>query len=55
MKICEYLKEGGFSLSYEFFPPKDERGKEQLFNTLERLLKYNPNFVSVTYGAGGST
>ena len=55
MKICEYLKEGRFSLSYEFFPPKDERGKEQLFNTLERLLKYNPNFVSVTYGAGGST
>ena len=55
MKICEYLKEGKFSLSYEFFPPKDEKGKQQLFNTIERLLKYKPNFVSVTYGAGGST
>jgi len=55
MKICNYLKEGKFSLSFEFFPPKDERGKEQLFSTIDRLIKYKPNFVSVTYGAGGST
>ena len=55
MKICEYLKSGNFSLSYEFFPPKDEKGKKQLMETLEELIVYKPNFVSVTYGAGGST
>jgi len=55
MKICDYLKGGKFSLSFEFFPPKDEKGKEQLFSTIDRLIKYKPNFVSVTYGAGGST
>jgi methylenetetrahydrofolate reductase (NADPH) len=55
MKICDYLKGGNFSLSYEFFPPKDEKGKEQLFKTIEELIVYKPNFVSVTYGAGGST
>ena len=55
MKICDYLKEKRFSLSYEFFPPKDQKGKEQLFTTLEELITYKPTFVSVTYGAGGST
>jgi len=55
MKICEYLKGGNFSLSYEFFPPKDEKGKKQLMETIEELIVYKPNFVSVTYGAGGTT
>jgi methylenetetrahydrofolate reductase (NADPH) len=55
MKICEYLKGGNFSLSYEFFPPKDQKGEEQLRKTVEELIKYKPTFVSVTYGAGGTT
>jgi methylenetetrahydrofolate reductase (NADPH) len=55
MKICDYLKEGNFSLSFEFFPPKDQKGKEQLFKTLDRLISYKPTFVSITYGAGGTT
>jgi methylenetetrahydrofolate reductase (NADPH) len=55
MKICEYLKKGKFSISFEFFPPKDEKGKTQLIKTVEELRKYNPLFVSITYGAGGST
>jgi methylenetetrahydrofolate reductase (NADPH) len=55
MKICEYLRDGNFSLSFEFFPPKDEKGKEQLFNTVGRLKRFNPDYVSVTYGAGGTT
>ena len=55
MKICEYLKEGNFSLSFEFFPPKDQKGKEQLFKTLDQLTEYKPTFVSITYGAGGTT
>lgn len=42
-------------LSFEFFPPKDEKGEERLFKTVEDLSHLRPDFVSVTYGAGGST
>lgn len=41
--------------SFEFFPPKNEKMAESLWNTVERLAPLNPEFVSVTYGAGGST
>ncbi|EDP64192.1 methylenetetrahydrofolate reductase [alpha proteobacterium BAL199] len=43
------------SISFEFFPPKDEAGEIKLWETLDRLAPYGPRFVSVTYGAGGST
>ncbi|NPB06851.1 MAG: methylenetetrahydrofolate reductase [NAD(P)H] [Aquificae bacterium] len=55
MKVGEYLKEGGFSVSFEFFPPKDEEGEKRLFETVRKLEALRPTFVSVTYGAGGST
>jgi methylenetetrahydrofolate reductase (NADPH) len=44
-----------FRLSFEFFPTKTEEGTKKLFNTRDTLAKLNPDFFSVTYGAGGST
>jgi len=41
--------------SFEFFPPKTEKGWESLFQTITNLVPLNPAYVSVTYGAGGST
>lgn len=55
MKIRDLIRAKGKSLSLEFFPPKDEAGERQLFETITRLEALNPTFVSVTYGAGGGT
>ncbi len=55
MKISEILKKGTFSVSFEFFPPKTQEGVVQLFETISELKNLKPTFVSVTYGAGGST
>lgn len=42
------------TLSFEFFPPKDEEGAATLWRSYDKLLEVSPDFVSVTYGAGGS-
>src|SRR5580692_827422 len=42
-------------ISFEFFPPKTEEMERSLWETITRLAPLTPNFVSVTYGAGGST
>ncbi len=43
------------SLSFEFYPPKTEISEARFWNSLEKLIPLEPRFVSVTYGAGGST
>ncbi len=55
MRIGDILRKGEFSVSFEFFPPKTEEGEKQLFETIKDLKALRPTFVSVTYGAGGST
>ncbi len=46
---------GDISASFEFFPPKTEKMEAQLWDAVQQLAPLNPAFVSVTYGAGGST
>ena len=46
---------GDISVSFEFFPPKSEKMEEQLWDAVTQLKPLDPSFVSVTYGAGGST
>ena len=53
--MVELIGQGERSFSFEFFPPKDEAGEEQLWRAISELEPYRPTFVSVTYGAGGST
>jgi methylenetetrahydrofolate reductase (NADPH) len=55
MKISEALRTTFPSFSFEFFPPRNDEGTAQLVETVARLRTHGPTFVSVTYGAGGST
>ncbi len=52
--IAKALTAGAPTLSFEFFPPKDEAGANSLRNSIEELMTLSPDFVSVTYGAMGS-
>ncbi|WP_460834365.1 methylenetetrahydrofolate reductase [NAD(P)H] [Nocardioides hungaricus] len=54
-RIGDLIRDGERSFSFEFFPPKDEAGEEQLWQAIRELEPYRPTFVSVTYGAGGTT
>ena len=53
--VRELVSSGGRSFSFEFFPPKDAEGEAQLWKSLRELEPLRPTFVSVTYGAGGTT
>jgi methylenetetrahydrofolate reductase (NADPH) len=53
--VAELITGGDRSFSFEFFPPKDDEGERRLWQTIRELEALRPTFVSVTYGAGGST
>jgi len=46
---------GDIEVSFEFFPPKSEKMEQTLWDSIKTLEPLHPRFVSVTYGAGGST
>ena len=49
-----YLKDK-LTLSFELFPPKTEKGETNLYRHVEKLMEFQPDFITCTYGAGGST
>lgn len=55
MHIQDILTDSNPSFSFEFFPPKNAASSDALYKVITDLSAYNPSFVSVTYGAGGST
>jgi len=55
MQIKDLLARNRPTFSFEFFPPKSEEAAKQLGHTIADLRELQPSFVSVTYGAGGST
>ena len=55
MRIDQLLAGPRPVFSFEFFPPKTEQGQRSLFHAIRQLEQLRPTFVSVTYGAGGST
>lgn len=54
MKIRELFKNGKTVFSFEIFPPKKDGSIETVYKTLDELTDLHPDFISVTYGAGGS-
>jgi len=54
-RASRYVGASRIRVSFEFFPPKTEEMEKTLWESIERLAPLRPNFVSVTYGAGGST
>jgi methylenetetrahydrofolate reductase (NADPH) len=55
MRVDEIIASKRPTFSVEFFPPRDEEKEKALFETARELRELEPDFVSVTYGAGGST
>src|SRR5213075_2397796 len=55
MHITDIMRANSPTFSFEFFPPKTPTAADVLYQTIRDLESYMPHFVSVTYGAGGST
>jgi len=55
MKVTEALGKGSPTLSFEFFPPRTQEQEEHLYQVIAQLKEFRPDFVSVTYGAMGTT
>ncbi len=55
MKISEFFRKKSPVVSFEFFPAKTDEAEEALISTVKSLKELNPSFVSITYGAGGTT
>ena len=55
MHITDIMRRESPTFSFEFFPPKNPAAAESLYQAIRELEEYMPHFVSVTYGAGGST
>ena len=54
-RLAEFIPPKNISVSFEFFPPKTAEMEESLWQSVKKLEPLSPRFVSVTYGAGGST
>ena len=52
-KVTQILEEKDLTYSFELFPPKTDKGYQNLLNTIDLLSQLKPDFMSVTYGAGG--
>ena len=55
MQLREIYNQKPLTLSFELFPPRTEAGERQLYRTVDQLMKLSPDFMTCTYGAGGST
>ncbi|MFP4500324.1 MAG: methylenetetrahydrofolate reductase [NAD(P)H] [Candidatus Hydrogenedentota bacterium] len=55
MNLAEMYAQDQLTISFELFPPKTEKGMENLFHDLKELVACGPSFITCTYGAGGST
>ncbi len=55
MRVTELYQNGKPLISMEFFPPRDETAEQVFSKTVDDLAELNPDYLSVTFGAGGST
>ena len=54
-QIIDRLREDGIHISFEIFPPKTDAGYDKVIRAAEEMAGLKPEFISVTYGAGGGT
>lgn len=55
MALKDFFNQDKLAVSFELFPPKTEAGEKSLYDNVARLMEFSPDFITCTYGAGGST